>query len=125
MNARVAWAPDAPNYLGAVIAEPGQLTMRAHLHLLADRVQAMLDEYEDRERAMRDVARELGQHGMHPDFLSPNNAGHEIVAAMEGYLSAIGALTATTLVPKEDDEEARVAIEGTDLFDWLNSVLPS
>lgn len=108
----VAWAPDPPNNYGAVMAPPGPLTMREHLDLLADRVQTMLDEYEDREGAMRDVARELLQHGMQPDLRHPDAAGAEIVAALEGYLSAIDALTPTTVVPTDDDEEARESVEG-------------
>jgi len=125
MTTKVAWAPDPPNNLGAVLATPGRLTMRAHLDLLADRVQAMLDEYEDREDVLRDVARELLDHDMQPDLGSPDFAGAEIVAALEGYLSGIGALVDTTIVPHEDDDGARDTIERQDLFDWLSQVLSS
>lgn len=75
---------------------------------------------------LRDVERELLDHGMVPDLRRhPDWAGGQIVAALEGYLSAIGALAYEDTVPAEDDGAAMEAIEGRTLMDWVSGVLSS
>lgn len=126
MSKRVAWAPDPPNNFGAVMAPPGLLTTQEHLLLLGSQVQAMVDEYEEPMEVLREVERELLQHGMVPDLpRHPDWAGAQIVAALEGYLSAIGALAYEDTVPAEDDGAAMDAIESRTLMDWVTGVLSS
>jgi hypothetical protein len=122
---RVAWAPDPLNNLGAVMAPPGPLSMRAHLDLLADRVQEMVDALDDPRAELRQVERELLEYGMQPDLRRPEAAGWEIVQALEATLSAIGALSCGSIVPVRSGRAARDAIEDKTLMDWVSQVLSS
>jgi hypothetical protein len=125
MTKRVAWAPDPPNNLGAVMATPGPMTLGRHLSLLTGRVQAMVDAEDEPRAALREVESMLLEAGMQPDLRRPEQAGSEIVAALEENLLAIGATTSRAIVPNRNSRAAREAMETRTLFDWVSQVLSS
>lgn len=118
----VPWSPpgmSAPIELLAVMVPVGPLTERQWLEALADRVtQLVLDDPEP-EAAAAEVAQMLGV----PEPESPKAAGEYLVTGnlnLRTFLSlsmeGLGPFPATA----SSDEEAKQAIEQTDLWTWAD-----
>ena len=123
MSKHVAWAPDPPNNLGAVMAAPGPMVMRRHLDLLADRVQELVNAEDSPQATLKEVESMLLEAGIQVDLREPESAGSQIVDALEANLSTIGALTSRAIVPDRNSRVAQEAMETRTLIDWVSAVL--